>query len=241
MKVSKSSRDKNVSLKLDISKTYDRIDWLHLKEVMLKMDFGSQWVRWIMICVETIDNSVIVNNDLVRPIIFDRRLRQGDPFSSYLFIMCAEGLSTLIQRTERRRDLHGITLGITICTNPLVISHLLFADDCFSFFRAEERETKVMKNILATYELASRQAIGFPKFEVYYSSSVHTPLKDAITTILRVRAVMGTGKYLGLQSMAGRSEEATFGFIKDQISQVFIKSWKRDDDQIGSNLSHPIS
>jgi len=38
MKVSKRSRENNVALKLDISKAYDRIDWLYLKEIMLKMD-----------------------------------------------------------------------------------------------------------------------------------------------------------------------------------------------------------
>ena len=56
-------------LSLDISKAYDKIDWLYLKEVMLKMGFDSKWVRWIMMCVETVDYSVIVNNELVGPII----------------------------------------------------------------------------------------------------------------------------------------------------------------------------
>jgi len=44
MKVSKKVRDKNVALKLDISKAYDRIDWLYLKEVMIQMGFDRQWV-----------------------------------------------------------------------------------------------------------------------------------------------------------------------------------------------------
>lgn len=29
--------------------------------------------------------------------------------------------------------------------------------------------------------------------------------------------MMGTGQYLGMPSMVGRSKEATFGFIKDRI------------------------
>jgi len=43
MKVSKRVRDKNVDLKLDISKAYDRIDCLYLKKVMLQTRFASQW------------------------------------------------------------------------------------------------------------------------------------------------------------------------------------------------------
>jgi len=44
MKVSKKVRDKNVAFKLDISKAYDRIDWLYLKEMMIQMGFDRQWV-----------------------------------------------------------------------------------------------------------------------------------------------------------------------------------------------------
>jgi len=37
-----------------ISKAYDRVDWLYLKEVMLKIGFASQWVCWILIWIEII-------------------------------------------------------------------------------------------------------------------------------------------------------------------------------------------
>ena len=131
----------------------------------------------------------------------------------YLFILCAKGLSALIRKAERRGYLHGIS----VCSHAPTISHLLFADDCFLFFRADEKEAQVIKNILHTYELASGQAISQPKSEVFFSSVVPSPLKEVITNILGVRVVMGTGKYLGLPSMVGRSKEATFGFIKDRI------------------------
>jgi len=87
-------------------------------------------------CVEIVDYSVIVNNEMVSLIIPDRGLRQRDPLSPYLFILCAEGLSALIRKVERCEDLHGIS----ICTHAPTISHLLFADDCFLFFKANEKE-----------------------------------------------------------------------------------------------------
>jgi len=83
-----------------------------------------------MMCVEIVDYSVFVNNDVAGTILPGRGLWQGDPLSPYFFILCAKGLSALIRRAEWRGDPHDTT----ICTNAPVISHLLFADDRFLIF-----------------------------------------------------------------------------------------------------------
>jgi hypothetical protein len=70
-----------------------------------------------MLCVETVDYSVIFNGNTVGPIIPGRGLRQGDPLSPYLFIICAEGLSALIRKAEGRGDIHGVK----ICKNAPII------------------------------------------------------------------------------------------------------------------------
>lgn len=119
----------------------------------------------------------------------------------------------LIQKARRRGDIHCIS----ICTNAPIISHILFAYDCFLFFRADEREANVMKHILETYEAASGQAISLPKSKVYYSRSVPGHVQDFITSILGDCTLIGTIKYLGLTFMIGQSKDVTFGFIKDRI------------------------
>jgi hypothetical protein len=141
MKSKTRGKKGEVALKLDISKVYDRIEWDYLRNIMSKMGFSQQWIGWIMLCVETVDYSVILNGNPVGPIIPGRGLRQGDPLSPYLFIICAEGLSSLINQAENRGDIHGVK----ICRNAPIISHLLFADDCFLLFRATENEAMIIK------------------------------------------------------------------------------------------------
>jgi ribonuclease HI len=72
--------------------------------------------------------------------------------------------------------------------------------------------------------VASGQAISLPKSEIFYSRNVSDALKNNITNILQVRAVLGTSKYLGMPSMIGRDRTATFAYIKDRVWQR-INSW----------------
>jgi hypothetical protein len=134
--------------------------------------------------------------------------------------LCAEGLSTLIKKAEGQ----GIIHGVKICNNAPIISHLLFADDCFLFFKGSADEANVMKGILATYEAASGQAINLQKSEIFCSRNTPTDVKTEIANIMGVRQVLGTGKYLGVPSMVGRSKTSTFKFIKDRIWKK-INSW----------------
>lgn len=220
MQCKTKGKEGDVALKLDISKAYDRIDWDYLRSIMGKMGFCSKWSEWIMMCVESVDYSVILNGEKIGPIIPGRGLRQGDPLSPYLFIICAEGLSSLIRQAEGS----GTIRGAKICKNAPIISHLLFADDCFLFFKAKSGQALGMKNILEMYESASGQSINFQKFEVFYSRNVDDAVKASISQILGVQQVMGTGKYLGVPSMVGRSRTSTFKFVKERVWKK-INSW----------------
>jgi hypothetical protein len=59
------AQDPYCAYKLDLSKAYDRVDWVFLEEVMHKMGFSRRWIQWIMSCVTTVRYSVKFNGALL--------------------------------------------------------------------------------------------------------------------------------------------------------------------------------
>lgn len=66
------------------------------------MGFSNKWMDWISMCVSNVKYNFLVSGREVGPVIPERGLRQGDPISPYLFLLCAEGLSAVIRRHEAR-------------------------------------------------------------------------------------------------------------------------------------------
>jgi hypothetical protein len=210
-----------LALKIDISKAYDKVDWGFLRGMLERLGFANKWIHWMMLCVSSVNYSVLVNFDKVGPIYPGRGLRQGDPLSPYLFILVTEGLTTLIKNVVARGDLHRVK----ICRGAPMVSHLLFADDCFLFCRSNLSEIRKLMEILKTYEDASRQEINLSKSEVFFSRNISRAAQEDLSNLMGVRHVMGTGTYLGMPSMVGKSKKETFAYIKDRIWRK-INSWR---------------
>jgi len=132
---------------------------------MLKLGFSGQWVEKVMKCVSTVNYCIQVNGEYTRRIYPQRGLRQGDPLSPYLFILCAEGLSAMLQKAQEE----GKIEGIRVCREAPRINHLFFADDSLILMRAAPSDAHELRRILQIYESASGQGINRDKSFVLFS------------------------------------------------------------------------
>jgi len=89
---------------------------------MERMGFHSKWIWWIYECVSSVSFSIMVNGEPRGHIVSIRGLRQGDPLSPYLFLLCSKGLNSMIQHAINVGKIQGYSL----CRGGPKISHLLF-------------------------------------------------------------------------------------------------------------------
>lgn len=149
-----------------------------------------------------------------------RGLRQGDPLSPYLFLLCVEDLSIALKSAAD----NGSVKGCRICHSAPSITHLLFVDDSFLFFKPTSAEAHSIREVLNSYEAVSGQAVKYQKSAVFFSANVCRDKQAEIKQVLGVYADIGDSKYLGLSSLIGRSKKTIFRYLKDRVYQK-IQGW----------------
>lgn len=185
------SRDDYMTLKLDMSKAYNRVEWIFLRKVLLRLSLTNHFVDLNMMCVTSVSYAFMLSGAQFGLLHPSRGLRLGDPLSPYLFICMVEAFIALIQREERQ----GFIKSVKIARNAPTITSLCFADDILLFYKAMVAEAVRLKGLLDLYAAASGQFINFDKSSMTFSRGANVSKDNQISMSRKWRNITSTWVY----------------------------------------------
>ncbi|KAL0307243.1 UNVERIFIED_CONTAM: Retrovirus-related Pol polyprotein from type-2 retrotransposable element R2DM [Sesamum radiatum] len=151
------------TIKVDIQKAYDSVEWDFLFEVLKLFNFPARFIGWIEQCVTTASFSISLNGSIYGYFPGARGLRQGDPMSPYLFVLVMEIWTTLL-----RHRVQMIQFPVSLEMQGTPYSKPCFADDGLLFCKAHIPSVQVIKDTLTEFANMSGLKVNASKKSDYY-------------------------------------------------------------------------
>lgn len=187
-------------IKIDLEKAYDRIKWNFLETVLSHIGVGPSLLKVITTCIQSTNMSVLWNGERLESFKPQRGLRQGDPLSPYLFVLCMETLGYRINTEVAKSSWKPCQVTRTAPT----VSHLFFADDLLLFGEASLGQARIMANVLSQFCGESGQQVNLTKSKVWFSPNTPPSLIQNIVNQFGIPATPELGMYLGMPLLHSR-------------------------------------
>jgi hypothetical protein len=226
----KKSKKDCLIFKVDFEKAYDSVEWNFLDYMLSRCGFCAKWIEWIRVCVFAGNLSVLVNGSPTGEINIQRGLKQGDPLAPFLFLLVVEGFSGVMRRAVDLELFRGFSVG----SNPMVISHLQYADDTLCIGEASVENLWALKAILRGFELASGLKVNFWK-SCLIGINVAPSFMVPACTFLNCRQGSIPFKYLGLPIGANPRNELTWAPLLEQLRKRLF-SWRNKHISFGGRI-----
>ena len=205
-------------LKVDIRKAYDSVDWKFLHQLLEAMHFPPKFITWVMQCVTTPSYSLYSNGNTFGFFAGKRGLRQGDPMSPLLFVICMEYLSRLLTYAGQQQD-----YKYHFRCRTLKLNHLVFADDLIIFCKGDLKSIMLNLRALATFAATSGLNANAGK-SAFYSCNMDAQVKEEVIKISKYKEESLPFTYLGVKIDSKKLSKDDCSFLIDKIA-ARIRSW----------------
>ena len=179
-----------MAAKKDLEKAYDRLEWSFIRFTLQFFKFPQQIIDLIMACLETSLILVMWNGQISKPFNPSRGVRQGDPLSPYLFILCLNHLSLLLDSALHTKSLQPIKVN----RRDLSFNHIFFADDIFLFAHANPQQAYILFNIFRGFCNNSGQLFSSHKSKLFFSRNTPVQIQNDIAAQINIPIVEDLGK-----------------------------------------------
>ncbi|XP_048634909.1 uncharacterized protein LOC125608532 [Brassica napus] len=163
-------------MKIDIAKAFDSVHWPFLLNTLRALNMLEEFVHWIELCVCSPSFSVQVNGELAGFFQSRKGLRQGCALSPYLFVICMNVLSSIMDKAAAR----GIIGYHPKCQN-ILLTHLCFADDLLVFTDGTKRSIENVLKIFEDFAAISGLKISLEKSTLFTAGLSDIQARDILT------------------------------------------------------------
>lgn len=214
----KSSPTPKCAMKVDIMKAYDNVRSEFLWDVLSSMNVHPQMIKWIQACITTANYSLSINGEVTGFIPGQKGLRQGDPLSSYLFVIVMEVLTCILKEKSLQPDFQFHWR----CSQGKLIN-LCFADDLMIFCKEDLNSIKHIKSSLMEFESLSGLSPSPGKSYAFFSGVQPTVKSDILHTLGFKEGSLPV-RYLGVPLL---STKLKYCDCKPMIDRIIAKtkSW----------------
>jgi hypothetical protein len=174
-----------------------------------------------MSCVSSTTLSVLVNGEKLTEFAPSRGIRQGDPLSLYLFIMCMECLAWLIQVEVEG----GNWIGVKPARTGPAFTHLFFADDLVLFAKATSKTCQAINRVLGKFCGISGQKVNLSKSSIFLPSRFNISRAPLLERELGFKISRSFGKYLGVPIITDGRNKQVNDFLVEKV-RTKLAGWK---------------
>ena len=210
-----------MAVKIDLEKAYDKLEWSFIRDVLVKINLPQNLIDLIMSCVSSSSSSIMFNGGCLEPFLPSRGIRQGDPLSPYLFILCMEFLGQLIEEKCSQKRWAPVKSS----QGGIAFSHLMFADDIVLFAKADHMNCLTIREVLDDFCSKTGQTISAAKSRVYFSPNVGGDIRESFCDTLGFASTPNLGKYLGIPIKHPGATSQDYNFILDRVKNK-LAGWK---------------